>query len=254
MKTSTKTDFSDQYIYIGIDVHLKQWQVSIFTDYGEFKTFSQPGEAAVLISYLRRTFAGAHLCCAYEAGFSGFWLQQELERHGIEAIVVHPPDVPTSDKERRFKRNKSDARKLARELRSGKLKAIYVPTVAQLSDRALVRNRDRLMRKQTRVKNQIKGHLYFFGIALPESRRYWSRAFLRWLEQCAAEPSPLLPPMAAMWPSPVSVEKEKSTILSEKEVTLCKYEKTILKSSNEKPLAWLRRTALHRPHVISAYM
>lgn len=184
MSTASPIDFSGQYIYTGLDVHRKKWQVSILTEHLEHKTYTQPPEPAVLVRYLKRTFPGARFRCAYEAGFSGFWLQQELTRQGVETIVVHPPDIPTTDKERRYKRNKSDARKLARTLREGSLHGIYVPSEEQLSDRALLRMRYRLVQKQTRVKNQIKGHLYFFGIVIPESfaDRYWSRAFLDWLD------------------------------------------------------------------------
>lgn len=177
-------DATGQYIYAGIDVHQKSWQVSVYTIDGEHHTFSQPPEARVLIRYLRRTFPGARYRVVYEAGFSGFWLQHALTEAGIEALVVHPPDIPTTDKERRTKRNKLDARKLARMLRAGALSPIYIPSAQALDDRALVRYYVQLIKKRTRVKNQIKSHLYFFGIRLPEDigHRYWSRRFIAWLE------------------------------------------------------------------------
>lgn len=187
MKTALPLDFSGQYIYAGVDVHLKNWQVSVCTEHFEHKTFTQPPSPDLLIRYLNRTFPGASYRCAYEAGFSGFWLQRALQSKGVETIVVHPPDIPTTDKERRYKRNKTDARKLARELRADTLTGIYVPSEEQLADRALVRTRYRLVQKQTRVKNQIKSYLYFFGITIPDRlpQRYWSSRFVDWLRELA---------------------------------------------------------------------
>ncbi len=46
-----------------------------------------------------------------------------------------------------------------------------------------------MVRKQTRCKNQIKGLLFFYGIALPEdwAERRWSGKFVRWLESIRME-------------------------------------------------------------------
>jgi transposase len=99
--------------------------------------------------------------------------------------VVNPADVPSIHKERTFKTDRIDARKLARALRNGELTPVYVPNRAALEDRSLVRTRYSLVRKQTRCKNQIKGLLSFYGIPLPQepSTVNWSKRFILWLEQ-----------------------------------------------------------------------
>jgi len=53
--------------------------------------------------------------------------------------VINAADVPTTHKEKNQRRDKIDSRKLARELASGSLKAIYIPTKAQESLRLLSR-------------------------------------------------------------------------------------------------------------------
>jgi transposase len=107
----------------------------------------------------------------------------------VNCLVTNPADVPTTDKERTGKRDPSDSRKLARSLRSGDLKGIYVPTRPKLEDRSLVRTRQSMVKKQTRCKNQIKALLYFYGINLPEEvvESPWSQKFLRWLESLRLE-------------------------------------------------------------------
>jgi transposase len=177
MEQGNKLDFSGQSIYVGLDVHKKSWSVSIFSEHCEHKKFTQPPETDKLVHYLKRNFPGANYHSVYEAGFSGFWTHQQLRENGVNCIVANPADVPTTDKERTHKRDKVDCRKLARHLRAGELKGIYVPTRPQLEDRSLVRTRASLVKKQTRCKNQIKAFLFFYGIYL--TRSLWTAPGLK---------------------------------------------------------------------------
>ena len=183
----TQLDFSGQNIYVGLDTHRKQMTVTIIGDKLSHKTYSQPPEARGLARYLKKNFPGANYYAAYEAGFSGFWLQESLERNGIKCIVVNPADVPTKDKERKQKRDQSDSRKIARGLRSGELEAIHVPGKQTQHDRALVRTRSSHVRNLTRCRNRIKALLYFFGIDYPKEflqlGTHWSGRFMSWLKQ-----------------------------------------------------------------------
>jgi len=189
MVNSNKLDFTGQPIYIGLDVHKKSWSVSIHSAICEHKTFRQPSEVNVLVNYLKRNFPGASYHAVYEAGYSGFWIHDQLREKGVACTVANPADVPTKEKERRTKRDRIDCRKLARSLRAGEIEGIYVPCRPKLEDRSLVRTRQSMVRKQTRCKNQIKGILFFYGIPLPEdcTERHWSRKFVRWLERIHME-------------------------------------------------------------------
>lgn len=107
----------------------------------------------------------------------------------MECLVVHPSDVPTTDKEKRNRNDRVDARKLARSLRSGELRSVYVPSRGRLEDRSLVRLYAQVVRKQTRCKSQIKAVLAFYGVVIPEelARSRWSCRFIRWIEQLRME-------------------------------------------------------------------
>jgi transposase len=180
-KVNEKLNFLGQEIYVGIDVHKKHWNVFIMSAHKEHKGFSQPPQAADLGNYLRRNFPGANYYSVYEAGFCGFWPHQKLLKEGINNIVVNPADVPEMDKEKRHKSDKVDCRKLCRGLRSGDLKAIYVPERALLEDRGLVRLRMKLVRDIRRCKCRIKGMLNFYGINTPSSG--WSNASISRLKE-----------------------------------------------------------------------
>lgn len=181
-----KVDFTGQDIYVGIDVHKDDWTVTIRTSVGEFKTFRQVADPDHLHRYLVRAFPGATFHAVYEAGFSGFWAYDRLTELGIETMVVHPPDIPTRDKDRRKKADRTDSRKLARHLQAGELDPIYVPEPEHRFARDLVRSRMAAVKKQTRVKNQIHSLLDRHGVRIPAElhpRGCWSRALLRWLER-----------------------------------------------------------------------
>ncbi|RNL75288.1 IS110 family transposase [Sinomicrobium pectinilyticum] len=182
MKTlqfTEKTAYQGESIYVGIDVHKKNWGICILGDYLERKVYSQPPQPEVLVNYLHTHFPGASYYSAYEAGFNGFWIDRELQRYGINNVVVNPSDIPTTDKN-----DKRDARKIAKGLRHGNLRRIYVPHQYILEDRLLLRGRQKLLADIKRCKCRIKSQLHFFGIKIPEAldKPYWSRSFRHWLQ------------------------------------------------------------------------
>lgn len=183
---SNKLNFTGQNIYVGFDVHLKSWKVTILTDELTHKTFSQPPKPEVLFNYLIQNFPGGIYHSAYEAGFCGYWIHSKLVSFGIDSIVVNPADIPTTNKEVVQKEDKRDSHKIAKSLRNGTLLPIYVPSLKTLEDRGLIRTRSMLVKDITRYKNRIKSFLYFHGIEIPDSFRnsqtHWSKRFMDWLE------------------------------------------------------------------------
>jgi len=183
---SNKIDFNGQNIYIGFDVHLKSWSVTILTEKLTHKTFSQPPKPEALHHYLVKTFPGGTYYSAYEAGFCGYWIHNRLVGLGINSIVVNPADIPTTGKEKVMKTDSRDSIKIARSLRNGDLKPIFVPSLTTLEDRGLVRMRAILIKDLTRYKNRVKSFLYFHGIDYPDiynkSQGHWSNRFIKWLE------------------------------------------------------------------------
>ena len=114
--------------FVGIDVHDKSWKVCLLSDAGYRKEFSCKPETEVLLKTLRNFLPNFKFECAYEAGFSGFWLHDELNQiEGVNCIVVHPADIPTSDKEKAQKEDRRDARKIAQQLKGVQLKEFTSP-------------------------------------------------------------------------------------------------------------------------------
>lgn len=179
--------FKDQSFYVGIDSHKKSWKVTILGEQYEHKTMSQDPQPKVLANYLQKNFPGGNFHAVYEAGFSGFNSCRELNELGINCIVIHPADVPTSQKEKLQKTDKADSRKLAKSLRSMEFEAIHVPDPKLEADRALTRQRFRFMKDVVRTKNRVKSLLFQFGIEIPDKftvaqTRHWSKVYINWLK------------------------------------------------------------------------
>ena len=187
-----KLDFSGTTIFCGIDVHKTSWRVNVQDSEFELEDFSQNADVVLLHKHLRGKYPGATFKLCYEAGFSGFSAQRWLSEQGMDCQVVNAADVATSDKDKRQKNDKVDARKLCEHLQSKKVKGVYIPALHWEHGRSLVRTRGRIVSNQTRCKNRIWQLLYFSGLALPkkyEAAQYWSAGFVKELEaiNCGSE-------------------------------------------------------------------
>lgn len=193
MRTKVRENsFSEQSFFVGIDCHKKSWKVTIMGEHYEHKSFSQDPDPKILASYLHRNFPGAKHHAVYEAGFSGFGSCRTLRELGVNTIVIHPADVPTTQKEKEQKTDKADSRKLARSLRANQLEAIHIPDVELEADRALVRQRFRQVKDVARTKNRVKSLLLQFGISIPDrftsaQTRSWSKVYINWLKDLELE-------------------------------------------------------------------
>jgi transposase len=179
--------WSGQKLYIGLDVHKKNWKVTILGPSYEHKTFSQDPDPEILANYLRKNFPGAEYHSVYEAGFSGYWASKQLKQLGINNIIVNPSDVPTMHKERDYKSDVVDSRKLARSLKAGELHGIYEPSEYCLAARQVMRGRDQTVKELAREKNRVKSFFAFVGQVIPSQfnkadSRHWSKRFIKWLE------------------------------------------------------------------------
>lgn len=187
----TKSDYSGQNIYIGIDVHLKSWNVTVMMDSVFQKTFSQSPSPFALRKHLDANYPGATYFSAYEAGFSGYWAHYQLKELGINSIVVNAADVPTTGKEKLQKDDSRDSKKIARSLKNRELIPIHVPSLETLDNRTLVRFRQTVSKDLARVKCRIKSFLNLNGIEIPEEfkGKKWSKKFVQWLKELELSPS-----------------------------------------------------------------
>ena len=172
-----------QNVFIGLDVHLRQWNVCIIQGGIRRKTFQQPPKAECLKSYLDRNYSGMKYFSAYEAGVCGTSVHYALEEIGISNIIFNAADISQTHKERVRKTDSIDAAKIARALANGELSCVHIPPQWRVSDRNLLRLRSTQISDIKRLKARIRHFLHTNGILIPAEFHagQWPKAFFGWL-------------------------------------------------------------------------
>ena len=182
-----KISFKGQKIFIGIDVHKKNWDVAIAPEVGNVKRHTQKASAKELFDFLKRHYPDGDYLAVYESGFSGFSTYYALKDVGIECKVIHAADVPTTQYEEVMKTDRVDSVKLVRSLKAGLLKGIYIREKENIDDRSVVRIRKTIQKQLSGYKARVKHMLHCNGVSFPERFEkpgsHWSKAFLKWLKE-----------------------------------------------------------------------
>lgn len=176
---------SDPKLFIGMDIHKNSWKIHCCTDLFDGDTKSFPAEAHALKSYVDKHFQDHKITVAYEAGCCGYSAARSFSDFGWKVLVVNPADIPRPAKQAVVKTDKIDCINIAKQLRSGNLISIDIPTIQQEQTRALIRRRFDLVKDFRRTKSRIKSFLLFHGIKVPDQydNPNWSKAFLDWIAE-----------------------------------------------------------------------
>lgn len=179
--------FSGQKIFIGIDVHKDSWRVAVAPEVGIIKGHSGKPSAKELFDFLKKHYPNGEYHAVYESGFSGFSTYYALQEVGINCIVIHAADVPTTQYEETMKTDKLDAVKLVKSLKAGLLTGIYIHKRDDIDARAVVRLRKTIQKQLGGYKSRVKHLLHSNGVTFPERfsqpGSHWSRAFINWLKK-----------------------------------------------------------------------
>jgi transposase len=180
-----KVDFTGKNIFVGIDVHKKNWSNTLYYDQQYLRSYTQPGSVEVLVNFLKKEYPNANYLCGYETGFSGFEIQRKLESQGIKCVVLNASDIPQTVKDKLQKTDRLDSRRIAHALATNSYNPVYIPDIESEADRSLVRYHFILVKDITRCKNHIKSLLFQFGVTLPEQyEKRWTKGLVKWLKEC----------------------------------------------------------------------
>jgi transposase len=162
-------------VWVGIDTHKRTHNVAMWGDrLGLLKYWSQGAShdrlVKALLPYKERIER-----VVYEAGPTGFGLLRVLRNAGFTADVVAPSHTPkTRGKEP--KSDRLDARKLAQYAAKDLLQPIRVPSEQEEADRQVVRLRHQVVKKQRRIRQQIKSFLLQHGVPAPQGLTNWTQS------------------------------------------------------------------------------
>lgn len=168
MPYNKSTNFMGQTFFIGLDVHKKSWSVNIRTLGLQVAQFVQDPNPQQLVRYLENRFPNGDFHSAYEAGFCGTYIHNSLCQAGIKNIIVHPADLPQTDKQKKNKTDLHDSNAIARYLEAGLLNSIYVMPTDQQQRRALYRLRETRVKEVTRFSNRLRSFINYHNIPVPE--------------------------------------------------------------------------------------
>lgn len=187
MKTNT-TAFNPK-LYIGIDVHKKSWTFHYKTDLFDGKTITQPANPKTLIDWVSKNFPTHEVTCAYEAGFSGYSAARLFQKQNWNVLVLNAADIPRSQKQSVVKTDKIDCRNICKQLKNEAVKSITIPEEQRESFRSLFRERNNFVMGLRHIKLQIKSHLMYCGITIPEEfdNASWSKNFIEWIKNQRCE-------------------------------------------------------------------
>ena len=185
--------------YAGMDVHARSIEASaIDVKTGEVfnRSFGGCPTAADVAEWLGGLPQPVY--CAYESGCTGFVLARGLRDLGYDCDVIAVSTMPRSDKDRKQKCDKLDARAIRREIANPDpgYSTVWVPDERTEAERDLVRCFRAAADAAKRAKQRAEmfllrhGHVWNERTGSGKLRKTWTRAYERWLDSIAfAEPS-----------------------------------------------------------------
>lgn len=168
-------------ITVGIDTHLKDYHVCLYSTQDEciVDSWVQPSDANLLITKLT-PWRPQITQIVYEAGPVGFCLARTLLAGNWPAIITSPGDIPMSRFEAKCDRR--DAHRLALMSSRKLLSPIYIPTAEHDAQRQIQRQRNQLLKDRKRCQVRIRMFMLYSGAAIAPHFR-WQPALLMQMPQ-----------------------------------------------------------------------
>lgn len=181
MRSNMKKLSESSGIFIGVDVHVSSWHITLRTESELVGQASIGGSWEELKKVVSR-WQPSQVVIVYEAGFSGFWLYDEVVAWGAQCVVVPPSRIPV-ESGNRIKTDRRDSAKLAHLAATGQVPMVWIPTLSQRYDREVLRERRRMLRQVRQVQCQIKALLHGYGLKVACRPGRWSQVFVSRLWQ-----------------------------------------------------------------------
>lgn len=176
--TLQQVSVSDRVLYMAMELSASSWVLS-FSDGSARPSRRKRVDAAALamldseIAAAKEHFGlgvGAAVVSCYEAGRDGFWIHRALTERGVTNHVVESSSIEVSRRSRRAKTDSLDVESLLRLLirwhrgERNCCRMVRVPNEADEDARRLPRERERLKKEVTQLRNRIHGLLATQGL------------------------------------------------------------------------------------------
>lgn len=171
MKKQSQYILKNEEIYVGLEDSKRTWKLCVRSGGIVVNETSMPAQYEALRNYFSNRFPECQIKVMYEAGFGGFELHDQLKADDWECVVT-PPHTVTEEKCQRKKNDRTDCRRLAKNLENGDYHSCFVPDRELREDRQLSRLYGQVDADIKRACNRIRRALEFHGVdkALPPGR------------------------------------------------------------------------------------
>jgi len=166
--------------YVGLDVHKETIVVAVGFESGEVIDGGTIRNRPEAIAKLVEKWGTEETGYVYEAGPCGYALYRELRKLGATCVIAAPSKMERAPGDR-VKTDKRDAKKLARQLRSGSIPTVWVPEPEDEALRDLTRARQTAQEQLQAAKNRVTKLLLRLDIRPSEGVKAWSRAYWDWI-------------------------------------------------------------------------
>lgn len=161
---------SNYDVFVGIDVDQRSYAVTYFNHSWQGRSFKMPASSKDLLQYFQKNLLKERLIFAYEAGPTGYELHDYLTSQNQTCIVIHPASLESAANDH-VKTNRLDSRKIAEQLKAGKLGSIRVPIGPYRILRHFTQLRAQYAEQLKRAKQRIRALLLLEHIEVPTHTR-----------------------------------------------------------------------------------
>jgi transposase len=163
VKKQSEYILQNENIFVGLEDSKRTWVLCIRSGGMIVSETTMPAQYETLRNYFQNRFPECHIEVMYEAGFGGFELHDQLEADGWECVVT-PPHTVTEEKCQRKKNDRTDCRRLAKNLENGDYHICFVPDRELREDRQVSRTYGQVSADINRACNRIRRALEFHGL------------------------------------------------------------------------------------------
>ncbi|MCL1862521.1 MAG: transposase, partial [Defluviitaleaceae bacterium] len=178
-------------IYVGMDVHKESYTLCCFTPEEDETFYHQTitSDYKLILKYVERitkiykkenpdeelTFK-----CGYEAGCLGYTLYHQLNRAGIDCVILAPSTMSTTSNTR-IKTDKRDAENIAKCLAFRTFSKVHIPTAEDEEIKEYIRMRNAKKQLLKSTKQQILALVLRHGYRYDGTVNNWTAKHIAWL-------------------------------------------------------------------------
>lgn len=180
-------------VYVGMDVHKKNFFLSSFTIEEDKASHAQKIESDYkqVLKYLEflRTIYGndADFICGYEAGCLGFTLYHQLTEHNVNCVILAPTTMLQQRGKKKIKTDKRDAALIGRCLAQHNYSPVHIPTEQDEEIKEYLRMRADHKLALKKNKQQILAFCLRHNYRYESGSSHWTQSHIKWLKALRPE-------------------------------------------------------------------